>query len=167
MGCRGKGLIMNDYTIRRAERDDIPAVSRLLYQVQKVHSDARPDLFRAGGRKYTDDQLEGIFSDENTPVFVCVKDGCMVGYAFCIHRQIKDSTSLTDIKTLYIDDLCVDGAARGAHIGRALYDYVVGYARECGCYNVTLNVWADNTDAVGFYEHIGMKVQRIGMEKLL
>ena len=74
---------------------------------------------------------------------------------------------MTDIKTLYIDDLCVDEVARGAHIGKALYEYVVNYAKKQGYYNVTLNVWADNINAVKFYEKIGLKVQKIGMENIL
>lgn len=39
--------------------------------------------------------------------------------------------------------------------------------RKSGCYNVTLNVWADNANAVKFYQSIGMQVQKIGMEKIL
>ncbi len=36
-----------------------------------------------------------------------------------------------------------------------------------GCYNVTLNVWAGNDSAMRFYEAIGMRVQKIGMETIL
>ena len=74
---------------------------------------------------------------------------------------------MTDIKTLYIDDLCVDELARGGHIGTRLYEYVLDVARQQGYYNVTLNVWADNVNARKFYEKIGLRVQKIGMEKIL
>ena len=74
---------------------------------------------------------------------------------------------MTDVKTLYIDDLCVDESARNAHIGRLLYEYVLDYARKQGYYNVTLNVWADNINAVKFYERLGLKTQKIGMETIL
>lgn len=153
--------------IRRASARDIPAVGRLLYQVHKVHSDARPDLFKPGARKYTDEELTRILADDRTPVFVAERDGAVLGYAFCVHQQHLGSNSLTDIKTLYIDDLCVDEASRGLHVGRALYDHVLGYARACGCYNVTLNVWAGNEGAHRFYEKVGMKPQKFGMETIL
>ena len=158
---------MENLKIRRASEKDIPVIDRLLYAVSKVHSDVRPDLFKQGTKKYNDAELQNILSDDTTPVFVAEKDGNILGYAFCIHKQILDDNILTDIKTLYIDDLCVDESARGQHIGRALYDYVLNYAKECGCYNVTLNVWADNTSALRFYEKIGLKVLKIGMEKIL
>lgn len=153
--------------IRRAKESDINAVDKLLYEVHKVHSDVRPDLFKAGSKKYTDGELRQILSDDGRPVFVAEKDGNVLGYIFCVHQQYICNNSLTDIKTLYIDDLCVDENARGMNIGRSLYNYAVDYARENGFYNVTLNVWADNINAVKFYEKLGLKIQKIGMEKIL
>lgn len=153
--------------IRKAELRDIPALGRLLYEVHKVHSDVRPDLFKAGARKYTDEQLEEILQSGERPVFVAEQDGQVVGYAFCIPKQFVGDRSMTDVRTLYIDDLCVDEAARGKHIGTKLYDFVLDFAKRQGYYNVTLNVWADNKAAVEFYEKIGLRVQKIGMEKIL
>lgn len=158
---------MKELNIRRACERDMPVINKLLYEVSKVHSDARPDLFKPGTKKYNDGELKNIIADDSTPVFVAETDGRVLGYAFCIHKQFTDDNILTDIKTLYIDDLCVDEAARGKHIGRALYDYVLNYAKRAGCYNVTLNVWADNKSAMRFYEKIGLRVQKMGMEKIL
>ena len=158
---------MENLSIRRACERDMPVINKLLYEVSKVHSDARPDLFKSGTKKYNDGELKNIIANDSTPVFVAETDGRVLGYAFCIHKQFTDDNILTDIKTLYIDDLCVDEAARGKHIGRALYDYVLNYAKRAGCYNVTLNVWADNKSAMRFYEKIGLRVQKMGMEKIL
>lgn len=158
---------MNELAIRRACEGDIPTINKLLYEVHKVHSDLRPDLFKPGAKKYTDDELKKILADEQTPVFVALKSEVVLGYAFCIHQQHINDNNLTDIKTLYIDDLCVDEEARGAHIGRALYEYVLDYAKKQGCYNLTLNVWSGNTSAMKFYEKVGLKVQKIGMETIL
>ncbi|MFR8547076.1 MAG: N-acetyltransferase family protein [Lachnospiraceae bacterium] len=154
-------------TIRKADEKDFDKISKLLYQVQKVHSDARPDLFRQGAKKYDDNDLKDILEDGQKEIFVATDEqDSVVGYAFCIIELI-DSSIQRKRKTLYIDDLCVDETVRGQHIGMALYDYVLEFAREIGCYNVTLNVWADNKDAVHFYEKIGMHIQKIGMEKIL
>ena len=139
---------MEEINIRSAELRDIPALGRLLYEVHKVHSDVRPDLFKAGARKYTDEQLEEILQSGERPVFVAEQDGQVVGYAFCIPKQFVGDRSMTDVRTLYIDDLCVDEAARGKHIGTKLYDFVLDFAKRQGYYNVTLNVWADNKAAV-------------------
>lgn len=158
---------MQDIKIRRAGEGDISRIGELLYQVNKVHSDVRSDLFKSGGRKYTDNELKEILCDSTRPIFVAELEGTVQGYAFCVHTQILNDNSRTDIKTLYIDDLCVDKAMRGKHIGAKLYEYVLDFAKTNGYYNVTLNVWADNLSAVKFYEHLGLKVQKIGMEKIL
>ncbi len=159
--------MMKDFIIRRATTNDIPTIRSLLYQVNQIHHEVRPDLFKSAAKKYTDEELEKILCDDQTPVFVAQTNDQVVGYAFCIHQQYINDNNMTDIKTLYIDDLCVDASMRGKHIGRALYEYVVAYAKQCGCYNVTLNVWADNKKALGFYQAIGLHVQKIGMETIL
>lgn len=153
--------------IRRAAEGDIPAIDKLLYEVHKVHSDVRPDLFKAGAKKYADDKLRRIIADDARPVFVAEKGGTILGYVFCVHQQHISSENMTDVKTLYIDDLCVDEGVRGEHIGRTLYEYVLDYAKQRGYYNVTLNVWADNTNALKFYEKLGMRTQKIGMEQIV
>ncbi len=153
--------------IRRAELKDMPRITDLLNQVLTVHHNGRPDLFKAGCRKYTDAELTRLIADNSKPIFVADVDGIVQGYAFCVLIRHTDDNILTDIKTLYIDDLCVDEAARGKHIGTALYDYVLDYAKGIGCYNVTLNVWYCNKKAMAFYESRGLAPQKIGMEKIL
>lgn len=155
-------------TIRKAERKDIEGIGRLLLQVCMVHHRGRPDLFRAGGRKYTDKELVSLLQDEERPIFVAVDEkDRVIGYAFCMFQNHTGDTALTDIRTLYIDDLCVDENMRGQHIGKELYEYVLGFAKKQGCYNLTLNVWYENKAAMKFYEKCGLKPQKIGMETIL
>ena len=154
-------------TIRRAVQNDIPALSELLRQVCNVHHQGRPDLFMPDGTKYTSEQLTELIADDSRPIFVAETEEGVKGYAFCMFKQHLNDTCVTDIKTLYIDDLCVDEHCRGKHIGRQLYEYVLQFARESGCYNVTLNVWCCNPDAIQFYEKCGLVPQKIGMEKIL
>lgn len=154
--------------VRRAIGEDIPAILELLVQVDMVHHNGRPDLFKGPATKYTGEELVEIISDDSRPVFVCADEsGQVLGHAFCVHKQILDDHVLTDVKTLYIDDICVDEKARGRHVGKALYDHVVGYARANDFYNVTLNVWTCNEGAMKFYEAMGLKPQKIGMELIL
>lgn len=153
--------------IRRATENDMNRIEELLCQVLEVHHMARPDLFKSGTRKYTDRELSAIIADDTRPIFVAEDSGEILGYAFCVFIQHIDNNILTEIKTLYIDDLCVDENVRGRGIGRRLYDFVAAFAKENGCYNLTLNVWADNVPALGFYEALGLHKQKIGMELIL
>lgn len=154
--------------VRRAEKRDLPRIGELLCQVLTIHHEGRPDLFKANARKYTEEELEALILEESRPIFVAVdEENRVLGYAFCKLLQQQDDNILTDIRTLYIDDLCVDEESRGQHIGRRLYDYVLDFARKQGCYNVTLNVWECNSAAKLFYERCGLLPQKTGMEKIL
>lgn len=154
--------------VRRAEKRDIGKILELLEQVDMVHHNGRPDIFKGPATKYNEEELKEIINNDETPVFVCVgDDDTAIGHAFCVHKQEKDNGVLTDIKTLYIDDICVDERSRGCHVGKTLYEYVEDYALQNGFYNITLNVWSCNPSAVKFYEAMGLLPQKIGMEKVI
>lgn len=153
--------------IRRAGAQDVAGVHELLSQVLEVHAAGRPDLFRTGTRKYTDDELLGIFSNGETPVFVAVEGPEVLGHAFCVLEDHTAENNWQDVKTLYVDDICVSEKSRGRHVGTALYRHVIDYARGLGCHDVTLNVWSCNPGAQAFYEAMGMTPYKVGMEQVL
>lgn len=154
--------------IRRAKTSDIPELISLLEQVLMVHCEIRPDLFKPHTTKYSREELEKIIANENKPIFVFTDNLDKTrGYAFCCVNDYSGSDNLVPIKSLYIDDICVDEAFRGQHIATALFEHVKEYAREIGCHNITLCVWEGNDAARRFYEKMGMGVQRTIMETIL
>ena len=140
--------------IRKADKGDISRIIELLHQVNMVHHVLRPDLFKPHTTKYNEQELTAMLDDSSKPIFV-YDDGVVQGYAFCQITEVKDNQLLEDIKTLYIDDICVDE--------KALRDY----ARSIGCNNITLNVWEGNAPALHFYQNMGMQVQKTTMEVIL
>ena len=152
--------------IRKANKGDIQRIIELLHQVNMVHHVIRPDLFKPHTTKYNEQELEAMLDDDSKPIFV-FDDGMVLGYAFCQVSEVKNNQLLEDIKTLYIDDICVDENARGKHVGKALYEHVLEYAKSIGCNNITLNVWEGNEPAQRFYRNMGMQVQKTTMEIIL
>ena len=150
--------------IKKAEIRDIPGIISLLHQVNMVHHVLRPDLFKPYTTKYNEQELEALMSDDSKPIFVFDAESKILGHAFCKITEVKNDKLLQDIKTLYIDDICVDENARGQHVGKALYEFVRDYAASIGCNNITLNVWEGNDAALSFYKNMGMKVQKTTME---
>ena len=148
-------------TIRKATESDIKGILNLLLQIDMIHHSARPDILKGSVYKYTEDELKDLLN-------VCVDEhDNVIGHAFCVCKQEINHNVLTDIKTLYIDDICVDENMRGKNIGKSLYDFVVDYAKENDFYNITLNVWECNPGAIEFYKKMGLVPQKIGMEKIL
>ena len=157
-----------EISIRKAESRDIPKLSELLSEVLELHAKIRPDIFLSGSTKYTASELADILANDQTPVFVAVDENNTVrGYVFCQIKRQPFSTNMKDFKTLFIDDLCIDESCRGAHIGTKLFDFALGYAKEEGCYDLTLNVWEGNDGARAFYEKMGMFVKETQMEILV
>ena len=130
--------------IRFAKPEDVTGILSLLKQVGHVH--------HVGPK---------------TPIFVAAEDNKVLGYGFCIMREYKDDPVIADHLELYIDDLCVDENCRGQKVGSAIYENILRYAKMRGCYNVTLNVWSCNESAMKFYEALGLKPQKVGMETIL
>ena len=153
--------------IRQAVQSDIPAIQSLLLQVEKIHCDARPDIFKDGGVKFTNEQLAQLLCDPTRPIFCAVNDGQVVGYVFCIITEIKGDPMLRDAKTLHLEDVCVDESCRGGGVGSLLVDYVKTYPRENDFTRIDLDVWEFNDRAREFYEKHGFGVQKRRMDLVL
>ena len=153
--------------IRFAKGQDVPGIIKLLRQVGRVHHEGRPDLFRCNAQKYGPSQVMDMLGKTDTPIFVAVENDKVLGYGFCIMEHYQQHSVMCDRTTLYIDDICVLEECRGKHVGTAIYNEILRYAKYRGCYNVTLNVWSCNESAMKFYESLGMKPQKVGMEAIL
>ena len=153
--------------IRFAQAKDVTGILALLRQVGGVHHQIRPDIFRSGCQKYGASQILALLDSAKTPIFVAVEQEKVVGYGFCQVKQYENDPVMTDRLELYIDDLCVDEACRGKGIGKAIYHEILRYAKMRRADRVTLNVWYGNDSAVKFYESLGFKPQKIGMETIL
>ena len=155
-------------SIRRAEKKDIDDMLRLLIEVDMIHHNLRPDLFKGPATKYSREELEQMIQVEEDPIFVFTDEHDQVlGYIFCESQEVEESLLRPHIRTLYIDDLCVYETARGQHVGQQLYEYALEYARANGFYNITLHVWGGNESAQKFYEKMGMNNQYTCLEQIL
>ena len=154
--------------VRISKEQDADRILELLHQVNDVHAKGRPDLFIEGCTKYNHEELLQLLQDVSRPVYVCVDDSDYVlGYGFCVIEEIKDSSNQPDMKSIYIDDICVDEKYRGQHVGTAVYNHIVNEARRLGCYHITLNVWELNPTARKFYEAMGLTPLKTTMECVL
>ena len=152
--------------IRLATTNDIPRLLELLHQVNMVHYERRPDIFKPHTTKYNAEQLQDLLTQPNKAIFVYEDEGVQ-GYAFVQMENVHDDILLQDMRTLYIDDICVDEQARGKHVGKQLFDHVRAYAEKLGCGAITLNVWEGNDAAMAFYRKLGMSVRKTCMEMMI
>lgn len=154
--------------IRKAEYKDCARLQELLHQVLEIHARIRPDVFVSGTTKYSVAELEEILKDEKRPVYVAVDESdSVMGYSFCVIKEPPAKDLFVPVRIMFIDDLCVDEAFRGRHVGEALFEHVKEEAKRLGCYEITLNVWRGNEGAERFYEKMGMETKERQMEFIL
>lgn len=153
--------------IRFAKAEDVSGILALLKQVGRVHHQGRPDLFRNGAQKYGASQVLAMLDSPKNPIFVASEGKKVVGYGFCQVKIYENDPVIADHTEIYIDDLCVAESCRGQGIGKAIYQEILRYAGMRKASSVTLNVWCCNESAMGFYEKLGLKPQKIGMEMKL
>ena len=152
--------------IRLATTNDIPRLLELLHQVNMVHYERRPDIFKPHTTKYNAEQLQDLLTQPDKAIFVYEDEGVQ-GYAFVQMEDVHDDILLQDMRTLYIDDICVDEQARGKHVGKQLFEHVRAYAEKLVCGAITLNVWEGNDAAMAFYRKLGMSVRKTCMEMMI
>ena len=76
--------------IRKAQVRDIPALQELLQQVLLVHHQARPDIFKSKGSKFSNEELEKILVQDSTPIFVFESEsGEILGHLFCSIKELS------------------------------------------------------------------------------
>ena len=81
-----------------------------------------------------------------------------------IHADIRPDIFIPGTTKYTIDEL----RELLKHKEKPIYvEYVKNEAKELGCYEVTLNVWAGNTPAEKFYEKMGMRTKERQMEYIL
>lgn len=153
--------------VTRAKQEDMPKILELLNEVLEIHHNIRPDIFMPGKTKYTNEMLKRMINDDNNPIYVARENEEVLGYAFCELKEVPFSTTMVPHKSLFIDDLCVDQNIRSKGVGKALFEHVKGEAKRLGCYEVALNVWEGNDNAIAFYKKMNMKVKEYQMEYIL
>lgn len=132
--------------VRAAQPADLPRIWELLegladYEklTHEVHGNA-PQLGR------------DLFGTD--PPLACVvaeRGGVLAGYALFFPAY----SSFITARTLWLEDLYVEPAARGSGAGRALLARVAAIALERGCARLGWLVLDWNRAAIGFYERMG------------
>ena len=150
--------------IKPATKADLPILATLFLQVQKIHAEAMPWMF-----KYPLDRdavvawLEELLDDGSNLFFLGWVQGQPVGYVFCQVFERSDRTFFYASSRLYVHHIGVDEAQRGRGYGSTLMQFLEDMAESEGIEEVALDVWAFNQPALEFYRRRKFEVSRYVM----
>jgi ribosomal protein S18 acetylase RimI-like enzyme len=145
--------------IVEADAEFLASVTPRLYPGATV-SPRDPESFRAYFDRLTPDTLA---KGEGAVAYVAEANGAPVG-VIAAHLDVD---YFTNHSRLYVDTLAIAIEAEGRGIGRALLEFIEDHARQLGCREVVLDVFAENAHARRFYEKSGYAADYIRMAKSL
>jgi ribosomal protein S18 acetylase RimI-like enzyme len=153
---------MDDITIRRALRDDVPVIIRLLADDPLGRGREEPDEPLPEGYW---DAFDRLRRDPNA-VLAVVQDSSKTVIG-CLQLNFIIGLSHQGAGRMLIEDVRVDKRYRNRRIGHRLLDWAVDQARQKNCQVVELFVHQSRADARRFYESLGFEASHAGMRLLL
>ncbi len=154
---------MEPCLIRCARFEDYDSVEAIMKEVQKLHVDWRPDIYRETETVLP--RADFIQMAESGTFLVAEVDGAVAGILSYGYRHIASEKQVTrDI--IFVDDLAVKETRRGCGIGSCLLQFVKDKVKQEHLDGLELQVNAKNTLAKRMYEKNGFTEKSINMELL-
>ncbi|MDV3458002.1 GNAT family N-acetyltransferase [Sphingomonas sp. HF-S4] len=149
--------------IRPATAADVPLILRLVRELAEFERE--PDAVEA-----TEPMLEAALFGERPAAEAVIAElgGEAVGFALFF----QNFSTWTGKPGIYLEDLYVTPAARGAGVGTALLRHLAGLALDRGCGRFEWSVLDWNEPAIQFYRAMGAvgmdewRVQRVAGDAL-
>lgn len=154
---------MMNIHIRKANIDDYQAVEAIMRQVQQMHIDWRPDIYRHSEFVLPIKIYEEAVRDETSFVAEC--EGHVTGILLIQYRHIECANQVTR-DVIFIDTMAVDEQYRGKGAGHAFFEFLKELKLKKGCNGIELQVNAKNKAAYQMYANYGFTDKSINMELL-
>ena len=150
--------------IRFAKENELVRVNELRKQVNNLHVEGKPEVFKAGFNDELRDYIYNIWDDPEQEIVVADLDGTICGFAV-LHHIVKPATPfMYERDFIDVDEFCVDKEYRRQGVASEMSAFIRNYAKEKGFNRIELNMWEFNRDALAFYETVGFKTYRRYME---
>ena len=153
--------------IRFAKEDELERINVLRKQVNDLHVEGKPDVFKPGFNEELQNYVYYIFKDPEQKIVVADKDGEICGFAILHHIYKPENPFMKVRDFLDIDEFCVDEKHRREGIATAMVEFIKNFAIDQGYHRLELNMWEFNQDALAFYEAAGFKTFRRYMEMFI
>ena len=153
--------------IRFAKEDELDRINVLRKQVNDLHVEGKPDVFKPGFNEELQNYVYYIFKDPEQKIVVADKDGEICGFAILHHIYKPENPFMKVRDFLDIDEFCVDEKHRREGIATAMVEFIKNFAKEQGYHRLELNMWEFNQSALAFYEAAGFETFRRYMEMML
>ena len=154
---------MMNFTIRNVMLKDYEEVMEIMNQVQQMHVEWRPDIYKPNDNLIPMDVFEKIV--EGDSFYVAETEGRVVGVLEFAFRHVESPSHVTR-NVIFIDTMAVDEGYRGMGIGHLFFERVKEIKEQKGYGGIELQVNARNKAAYEMYSKYGFTEKSINMELL-
>lgn len=155
-------------TIRTPQMQDYDRFSAIMDQVQQMHVEWRPDVYKPASPLITKELFGELLKWDSW--YIAETDGIVVGVLEVFKRHVESPAQVTK-DVLFVSTMAVDEAYRGKGIGHQFFDKVKQLKAEVkqlkaekGCDTIELQVNAKNKMAYEMYRNYGFTEKSINME---
>lgn len=149
--------------IRNARLEEYKTVETIMKQVQQMHIDWRPDIYKYSETVLPLEIFEQAIKDKT--FFVAEYEGNIAGILFIIFRHIESPNQMIR-NVIFVDSMAVDEKYRGKGIGHAFFDFLKDLRNEKRYDGIELQINAKNKAAYEIYVNCGFTEKSISMELL-
>lgn len=145
--------------IRPATEEDAKSISVINDEVQKVHAEAMPHIFKPpSARTFPETEITGLLNDQDNIFLVALEDEHAIAYLYAQVVHGLESSLLFPFERLYIHHIAVRWSHQGKGFGKALVDRLLELAKSKDISTVVLDVWSFNEGARQFFMKRGFTV---------
>jgi ribosomal protein S18 acetylase RimI-like enzyme len=144
--------------IRRAIPVDAMILSRLSTDVQRLHAQHHPGIFKMPeSDNFAVTFFEEMLADPAVRIFMAEEQGEAVGYILCKLIERPENPFTFAMRYLLVDQISVRPADRGQGVGAALMQQAERLATELNVKKIQLDSWDFNIKAHRFFERLGFQ----------
>ena len=149
--------------IRPARAEDYPEFERIMQQVQRLHVDLRPDIYRSVETALPRDEFMMMLREG--AAFVAEVEHGVAGVLCLAFRHVRSERQVPR-DVVFVEVMAVDERRRGMGVGRAFVDFLRALKTEKGLDGIELQVNARNGRAMEMYRKRGFTPKSVNMELL-
>ena len=142
--------------IKPAAINDFEEINRLIEIADKLHREAFPEMFvKPKGPVRERAYIEKLINDQKTGFFLAELDGELMGL---IQGTIWESPAIPIMSNEQygmIENLVVMSEYRRKGVGKELFNKLNDWFVSNGIYDIRLNVFEFNQEAISFYKKLG------------
>ena len=153
-----------EITVRFARYSELKEVNRIRRQVNELHVEGRPDIFRPGFCEEMENHILNRFNEENFRVIVALCDDIICGFATIEYTKKPLSPYNLERKIYQVEEFGVDKSYRRMGVATAIVEFMKQDASEKGFPRIELDMWEFNEGALEFYNAAGFVTYRRYME---